>query len=205
MIVLCVYVKSGWIDTQNLIGMADSCGRMCSMTRTRILGVDPGLRSTGFGVIDWHDGALCYVASGCIKSGEGELPARLKRIFSGLTEIIHQFQPVQAAVEKVFVNINPQSTLSLGQARGAAVCAAVMCDLAVAEYTALQVKQAVVGSGHADKIQVQAMVMRLLELSAAPAADAADALACAVCHAHATQGVAANVWLGRRVRHGRIV
>ena len=172
---------------------------------TRILGIDPGLRSTGFGVIDWQGGALRYVASGCIKSGEGELSLRLKRIFSGLTDVIQQFQPGLAAVEKVFVNVNPQSTLLLGQARGAAVCAAVMSELAVAEYTALQVKQAVVGSGHADKIQVQAMVVRLLALSAAPSADAADALACAVCHAHATQGSAAEIWSGRRVRHGRVV
>ena len=128
---------------------------------------------------------LCYVASGCVKSGGGDLAARLKAILEGLGEIIAAHGPVEVAVEKVFVNVNPQSTLALGQARGTAICAAVLAGLPVAEYTALQVKQSVVGNGHAKKEQVQHMVKRLLALPGDPAADAADALACAICHAHA--------------------
>ena len=108
-------------------------------------------------------------------------------------------------MEKVFVNANPQSTLLLGQARGAAICAAVQADLPVAEYTALQVKQAVVGNGHADKEQVQAMVQRLLHLSGTPSPDAADALACAICHAHGGMGLGALATTGFRVRGGRLV
>ncbi len=171
----------------------------------RILGIDPGLRITGFGVIDWRDNAPHYVASGCVRSGEGELPQRLGVILDGLGEAIRTFQPTQVVVEKVFVNMNPQSTLLLGQARGAAICAAVSQGLPVAEYTALQVKQAVVGNGHAAKEQVQAMVVRLLSLPATPSADAADALACALCHVHGTQGSAAWLWAGRTLRHGRVV
>ena len=112
--------------------------------------------------------------------------------------------PGEVAVEKVFVNVNPQSTLLLGQARGAAICAAVLAHLPVAEYTALQVKQAVVGMGHAKKEQVQEMVKRLLKLSASPGSDAADALACAICHAHGGMGLGAIVTRGRRVRAGRL-
>jgi len=171
----------------------------------RILGIDPGLRVTGFGVIDKIGSQLIYVTSGCIKVPEGELPARLKSIFDHLREIIAAHQPAQVAVEKVFVNVNPSSTLLLGQARGAAICAAVSHDLIVAEYTALQVKQAVVGSGHAKKEQVQEMVKRLLKLSAAPGADAADALACAICHAHGGQGLGNLATAGFRMKRGRLV
>ena len=114
-------------------------------------------------------------------------------------------RPAQAAVEKVFVNVNPQSTLLLGQARGTAICAAVLAGLPVAEYTALQVKQAVVGNGHAKKEQVQAMVRRLLKLPGDPSPDAADALACAICHAHGGQGLGAMPTSGYRVRKGRLV
>ena len=150
----------------------------------RILGIDPGLRVTGFGVIEVNQQSLTYVTSGCIKTtGEG-LPDRLKEILSGLMEIIESHDPTIAVVEKVFVNVNPQSTLLLGQARGAAISAAVLKDLAVSEFTALQVKQSVVGNGHADKSQVQEMVRRLLNLPSAPSTDAADALACAICYAH---------------------
>ena len=150
----------------------------------RILGIDPGLRVTGFGVIEVNQQSLTYVTSGCIKTtGEG-LPDRLKEILSGLMEIIESHDPTIAVVEKVFVNVNPQSTLLLGQARGAAISAAVLKDLAVSEFTALQVKQSVVGNGHADKSQVQEMVRRLLSLPSAPSTDAADALACAICYAH---------------------
>ena len=150
----------------------------------RIVGIDPGLRVTGFGVIEVNQQSLTYVTSGCIKTtGEG-LPDRLKEILSGLMEIIESHDPTIAVVEKVFVNVNPQSTLLLGQARGAAISAAVLKNLAVSEFTALQVKQSVVGNGHADKSQVQEMVRRLLNLPSAPSTDAADALACAICYAH---------------------
>ena len=119
---------------------------MSSPATIRILGIDPGLRITGFGVLDKVGQKLVYVASGCIKIPDDELPARLKTILDSLREVIAQHQPQQVAVEKVFVNVNPQSTLMLGQARGAAICAAVLAQLPVAEYTALQVKQAVVAT-----------------------------------------------------------
>jgi crossover junction endodeoxyribonuclease RuvC len=172
----------------------------------RILGIDPGLRITGFGVIEKHGQQLLYVASGCIKSNDKHaLPERLKTLFAGISEVIATYQPNQAAVEKVFVNVNPQSTLLLGQARGAAISALVHANLSVAEYTALQVKQAVVGQGKAAKEQVQAMVIRLLDLPGAPTADAADALACAICHAHGGQGLGALATAGYRVRGGRLI
>jgi crossover junction endodeoxyribonuclease RuvC len=150
----------------------------------RILGIDPGLRITGFGVIEQAGTKLRYITSGCVRSGTGELAERLKVILDGLAEVIAANHPQQVAIEKVFVNVNPQSTLLLGQARGSAICAAVIAGLPVAEYTALQVKQAVVGKGHAQKEQVQHMVKRLLALPGDPSPDAADALACAICHAH---------------------
>lgn len=176
------------------------------MTVPRILGIDPGLRITGFGVIEKQGNQLIYVASGCIKSNDKQsLPERLKTLFAGISEVITTYQPNQAAVEKVFVNVNPQSTLLLGQARGAAISALVQADLTVAEYTALQVKQAVVGQGKATKEQVQNMVVRLLSLPGAPSADAADALACAICHAHGGQGLGALSTAGYRVRGGRLI
>ena len=170
----------------------------------KILGLDPGLRVTGYGVIEKMGAVLVYIASGCIKSPDGELPDRLKNILNSVQEIILSYAPDEVAVEKVFVNINPQSTLLLGQARGAAICAAVAQNLPVSEYTALQVKQAVVGNGHATKEQVQEMVKRLLKLSGYPSADAADALACAICHAHggALGGISTR---GYRVKGGRLV
>jgi crossover junction endodeoxyribonuclease RuvC len=171
----------------------------------RILGIDPGLRITGFGVIEITAGKLTYIASGCVKVPVGELPDRLKAILSNLREVITSYQPAQVAIEKVFVNVNPQSTLLLGQARGAAICAAVVEGLGVAEYTALQVKQSVVGNGHAKKEQVQQMVKRLLKLPAEPSPDSADALACAICHAHGGQGLGALATAGFRVRGGRLV
>jgi crossover junction endodeoxyribonuclease RuvC len=170
-----------------------------------ILGIDPGLRVTGFGVIRRNGGKLAYVTSGCIKALETDLPGRLKTILEGLREVIERHQPQQVAVEKVFVNVNPQSTLLLGQARGTAICAAVLENLPVAEYTALQVKQAVVGNGHAKKDQVQEMVRRLLGLAGNPGADAADALACAICHAHGGQGLGAIATAGYRVKKGRLI
>lgn len=175
-------------------------------TGIRILGIDPGLRITGFGVIDKTGNKLAYVASGCIKTdAKASLPTRLGTIYAGLRELVAVHRPDQAVVEIVFVNVNPQSTLLLGQARGAAITALVADGLEVAEYTALQVKQAVVGNGHADKTQVQHMVRRLLALPGDPSPDAADALACAICHAHGGQGLGALSTTGYRVRGGRLI
>ncbi|MBO4789403.1 MAG: crossover junction endodeoxyribonuclease RuvC [Oxalobacter sp.] len=158
----------------------------------RILGIDPGLRTTGFGVIEKEGKKLSYVASGTVKTqSETGLPERLKTIFEGVTEIIGTYKPDCAASEKVFVNVNPQSTLMLGQARGAAICALVASGLDVYEFTALQIKQAVVGHGKADKKQVQAMVQRLLTLPGIPGPDASDALGVAICHAHGTDTIQA--------------
>ena len=171
----------------------------------RILGIDPGLGITGYGVIEKDRGVLRYVASGRVRSDAAQpLARRLSTILAGLAEVIEAYDPAQCAVEKVFVNVNPQSTLLLGQARGAAICAAVLARLPVAEYTALQVKQAVVGLGHARKEQVQDMVKRLLNLPGAPGPDASDALACAICHAHGGLGLGSIATHGRRVRAGRI-
>jgi crossover junction endodeoxyribonuclease RuvC len=173
--------------------------------RIRILGIDPGLRVTGFGVLDRAGQELSYVTSGCIRTPGGELSDRLKAILDGLNEVIAGCKPAQVALEKVFVNVNPQSTLLLGQARGTAICAAVINGLPVSEYTALQVKQAVVGNGHAGKEQVQEMVKRLLKLAGNPNPDAADALACAICHAHGGQGLGRLATAGYRMRRGRLV
>jgi crossover junction endodeoxyribonuclease RuvC len=163
------------------------------------------LRSTGYGLLDRDGNHLTYVASGCVRSIGTELPLRLKSILDGLAEVIARYAPQQVAIEQVFVNVNPQSTLLLGQARGTAICAAVLSGLPVAEYTALQVKQSVVGTGHAAKGQVQEMVRRLLGLAAAPGPDAADALACAICHAHGGQGLGPYSLAGYRIRRGRLV
>jgi crossover junction endodeoxyribonuclease RuvC len=171
----------------------------------RILGIDPGLRVTGFGIVDVAGNRLRHVACGCIRTSGGELPARLRVILVDLADLIAQHRPDEVAVEKVFVNVNPQSTLLLGQARGAAISAAVLADLPVAEYTALQVKQAVVGHGKAAKPQVQEMVRRLLDLPSAPSTDAADALACAIAHAHASASLGGLRAAGFRIRGGRIV
>ena len=160
----------------------------------RILGIDPGLRVTGFGIIESEGSKLHYIASGTIKTDAvaiGELPARLKIIFDGVREVTTRYQPNCAAVEIVFVNVNPQSTLLLGQARGAAITGLVTGGLDVSEYTALQMKKAIVGHGHARKEQVQEMVMRLLQLPGLPSKDAADALGLAICHAHAGASFAA--------------
>lgn len=160
----------------------------------RILGIDPGLRSTGFGVVERDGRALHYVASGTIKSdarAAAALPARLKTIFDGVREVAARYRPTCASIEIVFVNVNPQSTLLLGQARGAALTALVADALPVHEYTALQMKRAIVGHGHAKKEQIQQLVMRLLALPAEPGPDAADALGLAICHAHVAASLAA--------------
>jgi crossover junction endodeoxyribonuclease RuvC len=159
---------------------------------------------TGFGVIETNGSSLTYVASGCVKSGAGDLAGRLKTILDGLNQVIAAHAPLEVAIEKVFVNVNPQSTLALGQARGTAICAAVLAGLPVAEYTALQVKQSVVGNGHAAKDQVGHMVKRLLALPGDPAPDAADALACAICHAHGAR-LGALSTRGFRLKKGRLV
>ena len=176
-----------------------------------ILGIDPGLRTTGFGVIEKQGSKLRYIASGTIKTGsDGALPPRLKVILNGIGEVVRTYQPDCAAIEKVFVNVNPQSTLLLGQARGAAITALVGSDLSVAEYTALQVKQAVVGTGKAAKEQVQGMVSRLLMLPGLPGSDAADALGVAICHANSYDALAliqslAPSLAGLRMKRGRLV
>lgn len=172
----------------------------------RILGLDPGLRVTGYGIIDQSGQTLRYVASGVVRTaGGGELPERIGILFSGVVEILERFHPDTAAVEKVFVNVNPHSTLLLGQARGAAIAALTAAGRPVFEYTALQVKQAVVGNGHADKVQVMHMVKRLLQLPAEPRPDSADALACAICHAHGGSGLGGVVTSARRRRAGRML
>lgn len=160
----------------------------------KILGIDPGLQRTGFGVIESDGHRLAYVASGTISTLEaprGDLPGRLKIIFDGVREVVERYAPDCSAVEIVFVNVNPQSTLLLGQARGAALAALVHGALPVAEYTALQMKKAIVGHGLANKDQVQSMVQRLLALPGLPGKDAADALGLAIAHAHAAGSFAA--------------
>jgi len=160
-----------------------------STSSLRILGIDPGLQTTGFGVIDLSAGQLRYVASGVIETTQGEmgnLPARLKVLYEGIREIHTRYQPDVASLEIVFINVNPQASLMLGQARGCCLTALVSCDLPVAEYTALQMKQAITGHGRAAKSQVQEMVKRLLNLPAVPRQDAADALGLAITHAHAS-------------------
>ena len=153
-----------------------------------ILGIDPGLQVTGFGVIEVLGAQLIYVASGTISTKHlptGNLPARLKVIFSGITEVIGRYSPTEAAIEIVFMNINPQASLLLGQARGTCIAAIVHKDLPLNEYTALQMKKAIAGHGKAAKAQVQEMVKRLLKLPQLPGPDAADALGLAITQAHA--------------------
>src|SRR4030095_1978790 len=171
----------------------------------RILGIDPGLRVTGFGVLEMQGTTLVYVTSGCIRATGTSLPVRLGVIARDLAHVIAEVKPAEVAVEKVFVNVNPHSTLLLGQARGAAIAAAVLAGLPVTEYTAGQVKQSVVGGGRALKPQVQEMVRRLLDLPGAPSPDAADALACAIWHAHGRGGVGTLRGSGYTRRSGRVV
>ena len=154
----------------------------------RILGIDPGLQCVGFGVIDSTGNQLHYVASGTITTTHlprDDLPSRLNVIFKGIAQVVERYSPQESAVEIVFVNMNPQASLLLGQARGACLTSLVQQDLPVAEYTALQMKKAIAGHGKAAKAQVQEMVKRLLKLPALPGPDAADALGLAITHAHA--------------------
>jgi len=191
--------------TARMLSARAATGEAGAIPRVRILGIDPGLRLTGLGVVDRSGQRVAYVASGVIRTPDAALPDRLKAILDSLSRVIAEHRPDQVAVEKVFVNVNPESTLLLGQARGAAICAAVSCRLPVSEYTALQVKQAVVGKGHAAKVQVQQMVRRLLALPGDPSSDAADALACAICHAHGGQGLGGLATAGYRMRSGRLI
>ncbi len=159
-----------------------------------IIGIDPGSRMTGYGVIHQAGDKLKYLDAGTIRTDSKEMPERLKRIFAGVTRIIKHQQkyandPIHAAVEQIFMAKNPDSALKLGQARGAAISALVAHDLEVSEYTARQIKQAVCGYGAADKLQVQEMVCRILNLEVTPQADAADGLACAICHAHSSHSM----------------
>lgn len=156
-----------------------------------ILGIDPGSRLTGYGVIKQEGRNFTYLGSGCIKamSSGDDLGSRLQTIFAGVSEIILQFQPDLFAIEQVFMAKNPDSALKLGQARGAAIVAATNAGLSIAEYSARQIKQSVVGTGAADKTQVQHMVKSILKLDATPQADAADALAVALCHGHSNESI----------------
>jgi crossover junction endodeoxyribonuclease RuvC len=150
----------------------------------RILGIDPGLRKTGWGVIASEGTKLSFVGCGCIESDEKRpLAERLKQLHEGIAGVIATFEPDEAAVEETFVNRDPQSALKLGQARGIALVVPAIAGLSVAEYAANLVKKTVVGVGHADKKQVQAMIRVLLPKAEAKSADAADALAVAICHA----------------------
>lgn len=156
-----------------------------------ILGIDPGSRITGYGVIRQKGSKCTYIASGCIRTKGEVLAPKLDMIFNGICEIIQQYQPTEFAIEQVFMAKNPDSALKLGQARGAAIVAATQADLYVCEYSARQIKQAVSGTGGASKEQVQQMVMQILNLSGRPQADAADGLAVAICHAHTAQSLVA--------------
>ena len=168
----------------------------------RIIGIDPGSRLTGYGVIDMEGSRARYVASGVIRLGSGEIPPRLKMIFEQIGILIEQFKPDESAVEQVFMARDPAAAIKLGQARGAAVCALVIGTASVAEYSARQIKQGVVGSGAAAKTQVEHMVKVLLNLNGALQADAADALAVALCHGHMRQ-TQQQLGLAVKVKRGR--
>ncbi|MDX1697366.1 MAG: crossover junction endodeoxyribonuclease RuvC [Thiohalobacterales bacterium] len=150
----------------------------------RILGIDPGSRVTGYGIVDQDGQQLQYVASGCVRARGESLANRLGVIFDGISSIIDRYRPGEMAVEQVFMNRNADSALKLGQARGAAICAGVQAGVPVEEYAARQIKQAVVGRGGASKEQVQHMMCVLLSLTRTPQSDAADALGVAICHGH---------------------
>ena len=154
-----------------------------------ILGIDPGSRKTGFGIIEHGGSSSAYVTSGVIRLPQGDLPERLRIIFESVAELVDTHCPQELAIEQVFLAKSAGSALKLGQARGAAIVACASRSMAVSEYSARQIKQSVVGTGAADKAQVQHMVKVLLKLPAVPQEDAADALAAALCHAHTRQGM----------------
>jgi crossover junction endodeoxyribonuclease RuvC len=167
----------------------------------RILGLDPGSQTTGFGVIDWIGGSARYVASGAIRTSGEAFPPRLRQIFDGVAELMREYRPSEVAVERVFVHRNADSALKLGQARGAALCAAFASDPAVYEYAPREVKLAVVGQGGAQKEQVKLMVMTLLKLDGRLGSDAADAVGVALCHAYSRQTQQALAAATTRGRH----
>lgn len=169
-----------------------------------ILGVDPGSRITGYGIIRAEGRQIEYIDSGCIRVGEKPMAERLQTIFQSLAVLIGEYRPEEFAIEQVFMARNPDSALKLGQARGAAIVSAANSGLPVYEYSARQVKQAVVGKGGADKTQVQHMVQALLKLSRTPQADAADALAIALCHAHTSQSIGRLTGSQGKSRSGRV-
>ena len=155
-----------------------------------ILGIDPGSRITGYGLVqEIGHRQIKYVDSGCIRTGQGELNERLLKIFNGICTIMEEHSPAEVAIEQVFMHQNPNAALKLGHARGAAMVASASFRAKVSEYSPREIKQAVVGYGAAEKDQVQHMIVQLLNLSRAPQADAADALAVAVCHAHMKNGI----------------
>ena len=167
----------------------------------RILGIDPGSRITGYGVVDTDGAGTRYVASGCLKLGDGDFPGRLREIFLRIGELVAEYTPNHVAIEQVFVNKNADSALKLGHARSAAICATFAAEPLLFEYAAREIKQAVVGGGGAEKGQVQHMVKVLLALDISPASDEADALAVAICHAHSFRlraGIAAVAKSARR-------
>ena len=159
----------------------------------RILGIDPGSRITGWGIVDSDGRRSTHVASGVLKVGTGDIAPRLRNIFEGISGLISEWSPAEVAIERVFLARNPDSALKLGQARGAAICAATVGGLALSEYSAKEVKLATVGTGSAGKEQVQHMVKLLLKLAAIPQEDEADALAVALCHAHSRHVLAKMV------------
>ena len=169
-----------------------------------ILGIDPGSRITGYGVVQHQGAKFQYVGSGCIRTPNSDLAAKLNTIFNGISEIIKQYQPETFAIEQVFLAHNPDSALKLGQARGSAIVAATQAELPVFEYSARQIKQAVVGSGGADKAQVQHMVQHMLKLAGKPQADAADALAVAICHGNTNQSLINMAGVAKKTVRGRI-
>jgi crossover junction endodeoxyribonuclease RuvC len=167
----------------------------------RILGIDPGSQNTGFGIIDWQGGEARYVASGAIRTRGAEFPPRLRQIFDGVQTLVREYVPEEVAIERVFMHRNADSALKLGQARGAAICAAYSASPVVFEYAPREVKLAVVGQGGALKEQVQLMVKTLLKLQGELGPDAADAIGIALCHAYSRDlhaAVAASAGPGAR-------
>ena len=169
-----------------------------------ILGIDPGSRTTGFGLIQSQKGQAQYLACGCIRTQSDVLAERLQSIYQGITDLVQQYRPDTAAIESVFMHRNADSALKLGHARGAAMVACSNHSLSIAEYTARQIKQSVVGYGNADKSQVQHMVCQLLQLSGPIQADAADALAVALYHQYTQQGMQRLGAFSGRIRRGRV-
>ena len=159
---------------------------------TIILGIDPGSRVTGYGIIKEEGRKLQYVDSGCIRTSDGALSQRLLEIFNGICQLMDEYSPDEVAVEEIFMHQNPSSALKLGHARGVAIVACASHRVKVSEYAAREVKQSLVGYGAAQKTQVKQMVVNLLMLTSAPQSDAADALAIAICHSHMKNGLFAR-------------